>query len=142
MADIRVVTSQADLAECLRLRRIVFIEEQNVPENEEVDGDDNHCTHILVRVEGVPMGAARFQYIGDKVKIQRVCVLPDARGAGLGAELMREILAVIKAEAKVLIAVLGSQVHALSFYEKLGFEAYGNEYYDAGILHQDMKITL
>lgn len=142
MADIHVVTSQSDLAECLRLRRIVFIEEQNVPEREEVDGDDAHCTHILASVQGVPMGAARFQYIGDKAKIQRVCVLPDARGTGLGAELMREILAVIKAEAKVSIAVLGSQIHALSFYKKLGFEAYGDEYYDAGILHQDMKIML
>ena len=142
MADIRVVTSPAEVAECLRLRRIVFIEEQNVPEHEEVDGDDGHCTHILAKVNAAPVGAARFQYIDGKAKIQRVCVLQEARGTGLGVELMNAIVGFIKSEAKVRTAVLGAQVHALSFYEKLGFEAYGDEYLDAGILHRDMKIAL
>lgn len=142
MADIKVVTSDTDIAECLELRRIVFIEEQNVPEHEEVDGDDPRCTHILARIDGIPMGAARFQYIGDKAKIQRVCVLKETRGTGLGAELIRKILDVIKAEGKVSTAVLGSQIHALKFYEKFGFVAFGDEYLDAGILHRDMKITL
>ena len=142
MADIRVVTSKEDLASCLELRRIVFIEEQNVPEHEEVDGDDGHCTHLLAKVDDKPLGAARFQYIGHKAKIQRVCVLKEARGSGLGALIIQEILAVIKAEGKAGLAVLGSQIHALSFYEKLGFEAFGEEYLDAGILHRDMKIKI
>ncbi len=142
MVDIRVVSSKEDIAECLRLRRLVFIEEQQVPEDEEVDGDDDHCTHILAHVDGEAMGAARFQYINGKAKIQRVCVLKEARGTGLGAQLMRGILETIKAEGKVETAVLGSQTHALAFYEKLGFSAFGDEYLDAGILHQDMKITL
>lgn len=142
MADIQIATSQAELAECLRLRRIVFIEEQQVPEHEEVDGDDDHCTHILARVDGMAMGTARFQYIDNKAKIQRVCIVKEARGIGLGAILMGGVLDVIRSERKVQTAVLGSQTHALTFYEKLGFEAYGDEYLDAGILHQDMKITL
>lgn len=142
MVDIRVVSSKEDIAECLRLRRLVFIEEQQVPEDEEVDGDDDHCTHILACVDDMAMGAARFQYIGDKAKIQRVCVLAKARGTGLGTKLMRGVLDVIKSEQKVQTAVLGSQTHALAFYEKLGFSAFGDEYLDAGILHQDMKIKL
>lgn len=141
MVDIKVATSRDDIAECMKLRRIVFIEEQEVPEQEEVDGDDDHCTHILALVDGKPMGAARFQFIDDKAKIQRVCVLKDARGTGLGTDLMRGILDVIKAEGKAKSAVLGAQTHALAFYEKLGFEAFGDEYMDAGILHQDMKIA-
>ena len=128
MVDIRVVSSKDDIAECLRLRRLVFIEEQQVPEAEEVDGDDNHCMHILARVDGMAMGAARFQYIGEKAKIQRVCVLKEARGTGLGAHLMNSILDFIRAEDKVKTAVLGSQTHALAFYEKLGFSAFGDEY--------------
>jgi len=142
MVDIRVVTSKEDIASCLELRRVVFIEEQQVPEHEEVDGDDAHCTHILARIDGKALGAARFQYISDKAKIQRVCVLNEARGTGLGAELMRSLLDIIKIEGKVQTAVLGSQTHALAFYEKLGFVAFGDEYLDAGILHQDMKINL
>ena len=142
MVDIRIVSSKEDVDECLRLRRIVFIEEQEVPEHEEVDGDDDHCTHVLARIDGNSMGAARFQYIGDKAKIQRVCILKEARGTGLGAQLMRGILEAIKAEGEVDTAVLGAQTHALAFYEKLGFEAFGDEYLDAGIAHRDMKITL
>ena len=142
MVDIRIVSSKEDVDECLRLRRIVFIVEQEVPEHEEVDGDDGRCTHVLASVNGKPMGAARFQYIGDKAKIQRVCILKEARGTGLGAQLMRGILEIIKAEGKVETAVLGAQTHALAFYEKLGFEAFGDEYLDAGIAHRDMKITL
>ena len=133
MADIRVVTSIEDLEACLEMRRIVFIEEQSVSEHEEVDGDDPHCTHLLVSNEGVNVGAARFQYIGDKAKIQRVCILKPARGKGLGIELMVAILNEIRRQAKVELAVLGAQTHALEFYEKLGFEAYGDEYLDAAL---------
>ena len=142
MADIQVVVGEEDIASCLKLRRTVFIEEQNVPENEEVDGDDSRCTHILARANGKPIGAARFQYIDDKAKIQRVCVLPEARGTGLGAAIIKKILEVVKSDGRVGVAILGSQSHAVSFYEKLGFEAYGDEYLDAGILHRDMKIKL
>lgn len=142
MAEIEVVTSTVDLKTCLELRRIVFIEEQNVPEAEEVDGDDAHCSHVLARLDGRPVGAARFQYIGEKVKIQRVCVLKEARGTGLGAAIILKILDVVRHEGKSSKAVLGSQTHALGFYEKLGFVAYGDEYMDAGIPHCDMEIDL
>lgn len=142
MVDIRVVTSKEDLRACLEMRRIVFIEEQAVSEHEEVDGDDPNCTHLLVTNEGMNVGAARFQYIGKKAKIQRVCILKSARGKGLGAELMGAILNEIRKQAKAELAVLGAQTHALEFYEKLGFEAYGDEYLDAGIAHMDMKIIL
>lgn len=142
MVDIRVVTSKEDIATCLEIRRIVFIEEQEVPVHEEVDGEDGKCVHLLARLDGEPIGAARFQYIGEKAKIQRVCILKQARGKRLGAELMHGVLKAIKDQAKAKTAILGSQTHALEFYQKLGFEAYGDEYMDAGIAHKDMKIKL
>ena len=142
MVDMKGGTSKEDIAACLELRRVVFVEEQDVPIHEEVDGEDGICTHVLATMNDKPIGAARFQYIGAKAKIQRVCVLQEARGTGLGAELMCGILIIIKSEGKVQAAILGSQIHALVFYQKLGFEAYGDEYLDAGILHRDMKIKL
>jgi ElaA protein len=142
MVEIDKVTSEKELALCLEIRRIVFIEEQKVPEHEEVDGDDAHCTHLLLRVDGKPVGAARFQYIGEKAKIQRVCILKAMRGQRLGEALMLKILDVIKSEGKSRLAVLGAQTHALQFYENLGFWAFGEEYLDAGIKHRDMMINL
>jgi len=142
MIEIDVVTSKDEIEICLRIRRIVFIDEQGVSLEEEVDGDDSHCTHVLARVEGKPAGAARFQYIDEKAKIQRVCVLKEARGTGLGAAIILKILDVIAKEGKTSKVVLGAQTHALAFYEKLGFQAFGNEYLDAGIAHRDMQIDL
>lgn len=142
MADIRVVSTPQDIDICLSIRRTVFIEEQNVPEHEEVDGEDSSCTHFLVFFNGEPVGAARFKYLDDKAKIQRVCILPQVRGTGLGAELMMAILEEVKRQGKASTAILGSQTHALGFYEKLGFSAFGAEYMDAGIPHRDMQIAL
>ncbi|MCH8465717.1 MAG: GNAT family N-acetyltransferase [Roseinatronobacter sp.] len=127
-----------DLALCHALRRIVFIEEQNVPEAEEIDGRDAGALHLLARLDGQPVGCARVLVMGDTGKIGRVCVLPDYRGQGIGVALIQSALDVLRAQPGVMRAKLGSQTHAIGFYEKLGFTAQGPEYLDAGIAHRDM----
>lgn len=129
-----------DLAACLRLRRTVFIEEQGVSEAEEVDGLDADCVHLLASDDGVPVGTARILLKGDLAKIGRVCVLPSHRGTGLGAALIRRALEEMQGNATT--AKLGAQVHALGFYEALGFTAIGPVYDDAGIPHRDMVRSL
>ena len=79
-ATISLATTTQELAECLELRRVVFIQEQNVAEHEERDGEDNICTHVIARLDGDTVGAARFQQIADAIKIQRVCVAKFHRG--------------------------------------------------------------
>ena len=127
-----------DIATCLELRRIVFIDEQNVPEAEELDDLDDAAVHLLARVEGRALGSARLFVEGETGKIGRVCVLADRRGTGLGAALIRASLEELRAMPGVTRARLGSQVHAIGFYEKLGFSAFGPVYDDAGIPHRDM----
>ena len=75
-------------------------------------------------------------------KIGRVCVLPVARGTGLGAALIRAALDVLRDEPGVAEAYLGSQSHATGFYEKLGFVVEGEEFLDAGIPHRHMRRAL
>lgn len=127
-----------DLAACLALRRTVFIEEQGVPEADELDDLDGQAVHLLAYVDGVPMGSARLLRSGETGKIGRVCVLASARGTGLGVALMRKALEVLAADPALRRAKLGAQTHALGFYERLGFVAEGPEYLDAGIPHRDM----
>ncbi|MEO0939542.1 MAG: GNAT family N-acetyltransferase [Pseudomonadota bacterium] len=129
-----------DINACLRLRRIVFIEEQNVPEHEELDGLDATALHVLAADEE-PVGCARILLKSNVAKIGRVCVLPSHRGTGLGADIIRHCIEVAKAYGASR-AVLGAQTHALGFYEKLGFTAFGAVYDDAGIPHQDMERPL
>ncbi|WP_420011404.1 GNAT family N-acetyltransferase [Tateyamaria sp.] len=136
------ISQTQDIATCLTLRRTVFIEEQNVSEADEVDGRDAEALHVLATVDGKPLGCARILIVGDVAKIGRVCVLQEARGTGMGAAIIRSCLDVARAQAGVIRAVLGAQTHALAFYEKLGFAAFGPVYDDAGIPHRDMGRVL
>ena len=142
MTEIFRLPTGADLAPCLAIRRSVFIEEQNVSEAEEVDGRDAECLHYLTVMDGEPVATARVLPLGDVAKIQRVAVLEKMRLRYLGSELMRFIIADLAQDARFSSAKLGSQTHAIGFYEKLGFTAYGPEYDDAGIPHRDMRIAL
>lgn len=131
-----------DIAACRRLRRAVFIEEQGVSEADEVDDLDAVATHLLARDAGMPVGTARLLVAGDTGKIGRVCVLKTARGAGLGAALIRAAVTAFRGMPGITEVKLGAQTHALGFYERLGFAATGPEYIDAGIPHRDMVLRL
>ena len=121
-----------------RIRRVVFIDEQQVPQDEEWDGLDTECLHFLATLNGEPVGTARLLPDGH---IGRVAVLSSARGTGIGYQLME---AAIKAarEAGHSHAALSAQLHALAFYERLGFVAHGDVFMDAGIPHREMTLFL
>ncbi|HVG49781.1 MAG TPA: GNAT family N-acetyltransferase [Rubellimicrobium sp.] len=130
-----------DLPTCLALRRTVFIEEQAVPEELERDEYDTTALHLLATLDGRPVGTARMLLKGDTGKIGRVCVLRDLRGRGVGAAMIRAAVEELRGLG-LGKAKLGSQVHAIPFYEKLGFAAEGPVYDDAGIPHRDMVLAL
>lgn len=128
-----------DIATCQRLRRVVFIEEQGVSVEDEVDGLDPEAIHLLAWEGEHPVGTARILVKGDTGKIGRVCVLPEARGTGLGAALILSALEELRKLPGLREAHLGAQSHATGFYEKLGFAVEGEEFMDAGIPHRHMS---
>ena len=140
--DIKFTQNDREMLSCLSLRRTVFIEEQNVPENEEVDEDDPNCDHILLTISDDPVGAARLKYYDNFVKVQRVCVLKNYRGQGIGSNIINFIIKHIEKNDICNSVRLGSQIHALEFYKGLGFVEFGEEYLDAGILHKDMEYQI
>ena len=131
-----------DLDSCLELRFEVFVGEQGVPVEEERDALDDSAVHVLATQDGSPVGTARILFDGATAKIGRVCVVKSARGTGLGARLIEACVAEAQGREGVSKVKLGAQLHALGFYEKLGFEAYGPIYPDAGIDHRDMVKSL
>ncbi len=131
-----------ELAACLAIRRRVFVEEQGVDPALEVDGLDPDCRHWIAETEGRAVGTARARLGDGRAKIQRVAVLPEARGAGLGTRLVRAILDELAADPSLREAWLESQTHALAFYERLGFVAEGAEFMDAGMPHRRMRRPL
>lgn len=137
---ISVVTSAQDREACYAIRTTVFVEEQNVPPELELDELEDQCVHFLARENGVPSGTARLLDRGY-AKVQRVAVITSARGTGLGRRLMEAVLDHAKAVG-FTEARLDAQVSAIAFYERLGFVAEGPEFDDAGIAHRLMTKAL
>ena len=133
-------------AQAAIIRRTVFVVEQQVPEEEEWDGLDLSCTHFLAWLPTTakstepppPVGTARLLPDGH---IGRVAVLANARGKGVGVALMKAAIDAARQQKHERV-VLSSQLHALAFYEQLGFVAYGDVFMDAGIPHREMVLTL
>ncbi|MEW2166354.1 GNAT family N-acetyltransferase [Streptomyces sp. NPDC007084] len=149
---VRVAEDAADREACFRVRKDVFVAEQGVPEDIEYDAYDAGALHVLaVRADGVPLGTGRLLYGPEAAaktggdasvgSLGRLAVTRAARGLGVGAALVRAIEDA--ARARGLGAVdLHAQTHALGFYERLGYVAYGPEFPDAGIPHRAMRKPL
>jgi len=129
-----------EIAQCYALREAVFMGEQGVSAGDEWDGLDPTCTHFLATGPAGAMATARLLSKGDMIKIQRVAVIGQARGTGLGRELMRAVLDHARNSA-FTGAVLDAQIAVVGFYERLGFCAEGPEFDDGtGILHRHMVL--
>jgi predicted GNAT family N-acyltransferase/SAM-dependent methyltransferase len=123
-----------DRMACFAIRRAVFVEEQGVPLTAEFDEHDRACGHLLARAEGQPVGTLRWRAVGDRVKVERVAVLPPFRGGGIGGALLRTILARLEEEG-VATTFLHAQLQAERFYAGFGFAAEGTPFLEDGILH-------
>lgn len=133
----------SDISECLALRMAVFVEEQKVPVDEEVDDLDDQSVHIIAHDEhDQAVGTARIYEVGDIGKIGRVCVSKSQRGTGLGSKLIEFCIADLAKRPHIKQAKLGAQNHAIQFYERFGFVVHGEEYMDGGIPHHDMVLDL
>jgi predicted GNAT family N-acyltransferase len=152
------VVDDGGLAAAHALRLAVFVDEQGVPLEEEIDDLDTAATttHVLVRDrerDGAVVGTGRLltdpAHPGE-VHVGRVAVAASARGTGAGAAVMRALEELALAEHAVSGAdgrravrvLLSAQVQAIGFYERLGYVVSGPVYLDAGIDHRDAAKTL
>jgi len=124
------------------IRYQVFQVEQGVAPELEFDGEDETARHWLVFLDEVPVGTARIRRLGDRiVKVERVAVLKQMRGLGIGQKIMTTILAVLTQEA-IAEVWIHAQEPVRVFYQKLGFEPEGENFVEAGILHVKMRKRL
>ena len=130
------------MARAYAIRRRVFIEEQNVPEEIEMDADDSHAFHAIAILDGVAIGCGRMLEHGDsEVKIGRMAVLREFRKTGVGAHILRFLID--RARARGLRkAILHAQLTAEGFYLREGFNPVGGVFDEAGIAHRKMERVL
>ena len=121
------------------IRTVVFVEEQNVPQEEEWDGRDDTAIHVLAMTpDGKPVGTARLL---DSGQIGRMAVLRDYRNHGIGGSMLNQLVK-IAAENNIGNLFLNSQFDAIPFYKKFGFIEQGETFMEAGILHRKMILPV
>ncbi|MCV3296298.1 MAG: GNAT family N-acetyltransferase [Oenococcus sp.] len=131
------------LDDAMKIRRAVFMLEENVSPADEIDGQDGHCLHYVGYVQDwQPATTSRIYTVNhDSWHIGRVATFKNFRGKGFASQLLKQIeIDAKKQHIKKL--ELEAQVHAISFYENLGYAAYGDIFLDANIQHRKMQKIL
>ncbi len=124
------------------VRQEVFILEQGVPAELELDEFDLSAAHVLAYQDAHCIGTGRLVNLSAKqAQIGRMAVLAKFRGKGIGKQILQKLVD-LAASQGVLEIILHSQVSAIPFYGKLGFQAQGDVYEEAGIPHRNMMLTL
>jgi len=118
------------------IRRKVFIEEQNVSEEEEFEFEEE-SVHFLIYDKRKPLGTARHRFTDKGVKLERFALLKEGRGKGLGYDLLRFVLTDARQYAKPIY--LNAQVSAVDFYKQQGFVIDGPKFMEANIPHYPMS---
>ena len=140
-ARIRVRTAHwpSDTEVILALRTAVFVDEQRVPPEDEIDGRDPDSLHVVAETHaGTVIGTGRLLPEG---RIGRMAVASDWRGRGVGRLLLRALIEEARARG-IERVTLHAQVTAIGFYERSGFAAHGPVCDDAGIAHRAMSLEL
>lgn len=125
-------------ADAERIRMTVFVEEQRVPPEIEMDDKDAACVHALAYLDGRAVGTGRLLPDGH---IGRMAVLREWRAAGVGSAILERLVDEARRRGMREV-VLSAQTHALGFYARHGFAPMGAVFEEAGIAHQAMRRVL
>ncbi|MCH7881434.1 MAG: GNAT family N-acetyltransferase [Proteobacteria bacterium] len=126
-----------DKDELIKLRTLVFVEEQQVPISVEVDGLDSDCMHVKALMGDCYVGTGRLLPNGF---IGRMCVLQNYRNQGIGRGMLENLIQQARAAGCPRV-LLNAQSYAIPFYLKNGFIIDSEEFIEAGIPHQRMVLN-
>jgi predicted GNAT family N-acyltransferase len=141
VTEVREARDAAEREALLALRHEVFVDEQGVPRELEMDEDDESAVHIVALQDGALVGTCRVVQAGSQAKFGRLVVARAARGRGIGAALLAEAERRARAMGCDQM-VLAAQTSAIGLYERAGYSARGEVYLDAGIEHMTMEKPL
>lgn len=135
--EARIVANNKELDDAYTIRKVVFVDEQNVPLEEEIDQFEDEATHVVLYDNNEPVGAGRFRVLDGYGKVERICVLASHRKKGAGNVIMHKMEDIAK-EHGISKLKLNAQTQAENFYKKLGYETVSGLFMDAGIPHVTM----
>ncbi|QOH65869.1 GNAT family N-acetyltransferase [Bacillus amyloliquefaciens] len=133
-----IAKTEKQLNDAFFIRKEVFVKEQHVPEEEEIDQFEDTSEHIVIYDDGQPVGAGRWRLKDGHGKLERICVMKSHRSLGVGAIIMQALEKAAAAKGADSF-ILHAQTQAVPFYEKQGYRVTsGEEFLDAGIPHLEM----
>jgi len=138
---IKRVTTNKELQQVIDIRTKVFVEEQLVPYELEVDGLDDKAEHLIAYVDNNPVGCARIRIINRYAKLERIAIVEKYRGRGFGRQLTDFLIEYCK-QKDVDEIRLHSQTYVADFYKKLGFLERGKTFFEADIEHIEMFMKM
>lgn len=134
---IKIAETKEELEQAYHVRMVVFVEEQQVPPEEELDEYDATAIHFIGYELDEVIATSRLRFVDSYGKLERICVLKSQRGKSHGTQLIKAMETVI-ARKGYTKAKLNAQTHAINFYQRLGYETISGEFLDAGIPHVTM----
>ncbi len=137
---VRLADFATDHAAIRRVRFAVFVDEQRVPADLEMDERDSQCVHVLAIADAEAIGTGRID-LALSGKIGRVAVLAAYRGTGVGTALMEQLHGVAHGAGLVRVWC-NAQITAAPFYSGLGYRTTGKPFQEAGIEHIEMELFL
>jgi len=136
------VSNEIEMAGAFHVRRKVFIEEQEIPEEEEYDTYDKDCLHVVAKSGENIIGTARVRFPASHIaKIERMAVLPLFRGNHVGKGIIFCIHDLLE-DRPTKRAILHAQYVVIPFYQACGYSETGNPFWEAGIKHIKMYKNL
>jgi predicted GNAT family N-acyltransferase len=142
MLSVIPIRAKAALEIAFAIRRVVFVDEQNVPADDEYDEYEATSQHFLAYLDGQPVGTARWRRTSKGVKLERFAVLAEARRKGVGQALVQAVLNdVFSQQPEPIESIyLHAQLTAMPLYEGFGFMAVGPQFDECGIQHHKMVL--
>ncbi|WP_274655040.1 GNAT family N-acetyltransferase [Paenibacillus humicola] len=137
MVTVEKVKGTEGRNDAFRVRSAVFVGEQGVPPELELDELEDEAEHIVVYSGSRPIGAGRVRLVDGAGKLERICVLAEYRSQGIGQMIVRELESIARSKGAAK-AKLNSQTHAEPFYAKLGYVTVSAIFMDAGMPHVTM----
>ena len=138
----KLVESDKELKEALQVRRRVFVEEQGISEDLELDGYDSEALHIVVKYGERVIGTARVLFPASGIaKIERMAILRPYRWKGIGSRIVSFLNEELK-NRQISKVIVHAQYPVVGFYKSCGFVKSGLPFYEAGISHLRMEIEL
>lgn len=139
--EIKKVNNKDDLEKVIDIRKNVFIKEQNVPLDIEIDGLDPEAEHFIVYLGNEPIGCARIRANRNSAKLERIAIIKRYRGKGFGTKLTNFLIDYCKKKDFQEI-ILHSQTYVSDFYKKIGFKPSGKTFFEADIEHMEMYLDI